>query len=838
MNGGRMGALPVDGSEPDHMDDAVHALCLSKGSRYLCTGGKGKVLRVWDTRKKLCIKTLKGHSDLITGAMYNQKEDQLASISVSGDLLLHNLQTGTRATEIKDPQRQALRALEYSPHRRSFLVTAGDEGTVNIWDTNSRGLKATWPKKHSAPATGVCFSPTDAKFVVSAGLDKRLIFYDITNKTPVSTVVAEAPLSSLAIKDDGRVLAVGTNNGRILFYDIRRSTWLSNSAIKAYPSQALVALSWQHSTPSPVGKGSMDAMTTVSEEVALLGAKPEDVPLIPDPMPSGMEGRARSHTVPTGGGPARSASAPSRRVDREQNSSMKGSGPSDGILGLTTAASGAMSASFGGGTGPPVILSTVSSTLPNHLRVNGAISSLQTARMSSLNGEMDVFSPLVDVQPLMQPLAKCYEGIGMGSIPSPIPEKAVDGVPNFDSDDGSLGSAREEGSKLPNIEELRIDTRRRLERVQSNRQAGASGGSRKSWGSRSGEPRALTPSQEDPSGSRTPAGSSAIESTPTTSGYDAMMDRVIERSPSVTPPAMWGGDAPLVTPVVGNGRSSGAGSDTGASYLTSRFLPPYHSYLPAASLVSRLDASTFPSTASSGTSSTAGMAGTTSLSSWISGTEAFAGSSLPLMAGAVPPAAPSRWHKSSAVPGPNGANLDIGGRGGASSGAMSVIREGVSMPSDGGGAEQSSEGEKSRDGGRSRRSDPSNNVASPNTDARQNNDVGSALPDSHPMWGRGGYLPSPQQNLTAGPGSEVADVPQPSNFALQLVQNVVSETLGNLGRAMHEQTQNLHLDVLRQFHMQQMETRSMYEELMTNQSVLFDEIRALQREVQKLRHMY
>lgn len=80
----------------------------NKVSRYICSGGSGQVVRIWDLQRKRCIKWLRGHTNTITGAIYNCKDEHLASISLSGDLILHNLASGARATELKDPNGQVV----------------------------------------------------------------------------------------------------------------------------------------------------------------------------------------------------------------------------------------------------------------------------------------------------------------------------------------------------------------------------------------------------------------------------------------------------------------------------------------------------------------------------------------------------------------------------------------------------------------------------------------------------------------------------------------------------------------------------------------------------------
>ncbi|PNX65051.1 protein NEDD1-like [Trifolium pratense] len=107
----------------------------------MCSGGSGQVVKIWDLQRKRCIKWLKGHTNTVTGVMYNCKDEHLASISLSGDLILHNLASGQRAAELKDPNQQMLRVLDYSRVSRHLLVTAGDDGTVHLWDTTGRNPK-------------------------------------------------------------------------------------------------------------------------------------------------------------------------------------------------------------------------------------------------------------------------------------------------------------------------------------------------------------------------------------------------------------------------------------------------------------------------------------------------------------------------------------------------------------------------------------------------------------------------------------------------------------------------------------------------------------------------
>ncbi|KAF8052426.1 hypothetical protein N665_1561s0014 [Sinapis alba] len=282
INGTSLGTVPVAGKDAgDSAEECLSAISFSrKGSRYIASGGTGQIVKIWDLQRKLCIKKLRGHTSTITGVMYNCKDEHLASVSVGGDLIVHNLASGARASELKDPHGQVLRVLDYSRSSRHLLLTAGDDGTVHLWDTTGRNPKMSWLKQHSAPAAGVCFSPSNEKIIASVGMDKKLYTYDSGSRRSSSCISYEAPFSSLAFGDNGYILAAGTGNGRVVFYDVRGKPQ-PVTVLHAYSSsEAVTSLSWQTSKPVIVNE------KNYTGEMALLGGTVDDSVVIPDPLPS------------------------------------------------------------------------------------------------------------------------------------------------------------------------------------------------------------------------------------------------------------------------------------------------------------------------------------------------------------------------------------------------------------------------------------------------------------------------------------------------------------------------------------------------------------------------
>nr|CAD1839338.1 unnamed protein product [Ananas comosus var. bracteatus] len=369
--GQNIGVVPLAGSDlGDDIEESIVAVSFSnKGSRYLCSGGSGHIVRIWDLQRKRCIKWLSGHTDTITGVMYNCKDEHLASISVKGDLILHNLASGARAAELKDPNGQVLRVLDYSRLSRHVLVTAGDDGSIHLWDTTARAPKVSWLKQHSAPTTGVCFSPSSDKIIASVGLDKKLYMFDSGTRRSTHCIPYEAPFSSLVYNDDGNILTAGTNSGRVVFYDVRGKPQ-PLTVLRAYSSsEAVASLCWQRSKPVIVNENNCTA------EVALLGGTSEESVLMPDPLPSLSSSSFSSATTVSSFRSSLTASTSGASVSNTLNSSAVEETPHR-----------------------------------SRLLTGGNLSRLQAPRGSyNLKDDMDVFSPLVDVQPITPSLGNWWD---------------------------------------------------------------------------------------------------------------------------------------------------------------------------------------------------------------------------------------------------------------------------------------------------------------------------------------------------------------------------------------------------------------------------------------------
>ncbi|KAK2637411.1 hypothetical protein Ddye_032203 [Dipteronia dyeriana] len=732
-NGQSMGTIPVSGTDSgDSIEESILAISFSnKGSRYICSGGSDQVVRIWDLQRKRCIKWLRGHTNSITGAMYNCKDEHLASISLSGDLILHNLASGARATELKDPNEQVLRALDYSWISRHLLVTAGDDGTVHLWDTTGRSPKVSWLKQHSAPTAGISFSPSNDKIIASVGLDKKLYTYDSGSRRSSSCISYEAPFSSLAFRDDGWVLAAGTSNGRVVFYDVRGKPQ-PFTVLRAYSSsEAVSSLCWQRSKPVIVNE------STCTAETALLGGAAEDSILMPDPLPSATS----SSSTAVSGSRLHGRSG----LAAEASSLTMSSGPSGGSISST------LNLSLGEET-----------PQRGHLWPGGTLSRLHAPRSSyNFKDDMEVFSPLVEVQPITPSLDKLWDD----HDDAKKDHLHIDKKPSsllFPSSSRRFPYAEDGANDHPIFDWKTSSTSKQDDTKSSFEQ--------------------LTP---------TP--------TPTSKSEDS----------SITPPEAWGGEKlsdkiahlrqPLNLPsrfgiFTSGGLTSGSmysglhdtSSSLGQTSMSSltNSIPNYEN-LRTKDVFPTLDSPLlgFPEHLSSSL---------TSLSLVSKGISGSVGDS------------------------PRTSSLNLPRR-------FSTYAERISTTSAfSDGTSLSVGSPKTKKTGAETREELLNNLLSRS----------DMLVSTEP-----GTLPSINGGISQPIKATHLDSQQGSTFTLQLFQRTLEETLDSFQKSIHEDMRNLHIEILRQFHMQEMETTSVMNTVLENQAELMKEIKSLKKENQQLRQL-
>lgn len=119
-----------------------------------------------------------------------------------------------------------VRSVAYSPNGRR-LAAAGDPGTIQVWDTQTGQVVASWLSLTTT--RDLAFAP-DGRRLAAVGDDGRLRLYSTGESAPEVWPVATVPVWQVAFVGDGPLLATCDQDGQVRLLDRQQGTIVATLA--------------------------------------------------------------------------------------------------------------------------------------------------------------------------------------------------------------------------------------------------------------------------------------------------------------------------------------------------------------------------------------------------------------------------------------------------------------------------------------------------------------------------------------------------------------------------------------------------------------------------------
>jgi protein NEDD1 len=221
LNHSQKGQNLLSLEDDNNKTNPINSISFTSNSQFLASGGNDGILKIWDLKKRAMGSQHRCHFSSINSVHWNLDDTIVGSSSMIGDIVLHNPQTGIQLANFNQKSSQGVKMIKFSPFNKNSLTSAGMDGTICVWDINSRTTQAIFNNSHSSRVNAVTYSSFNPVLLCSVGLDQKVIFYDIRDKKIVKTLQAENPLTALAFSNDGHTIVVGSLYGGVSVYDLK-----------------------------------------------------------------------------------------------------------------------------------------------------------------------------------------------------------------------------------------------------------------------------------------------------------------------------------------------------------------------------------------------------------------------------------------------------------------------------------------------------------------------------------------------------------------------------------------------------------------------------------------
>lgn len=216
----------------DHTEVVRDLTFAPDGSLILVSASRDKTLRVWDLKDDgNMMKVLKGHPNWVYCCAFSPDSSVLCSVGAGKAVFLWDMNKYAMIHKLEGHNNDVV-SCEFSPDG-ALLATASYDTRVIVWDpytaTVLLDLGHLFPPPSPIFAGGandrwvrsVAFSH-DGLHIASIADDKKLRFWRIDCSCPVEVAHLSNGLCC-AFSTDGRVLAAGTRDGSIFFWDTPRN---------------------------------------------------------------------------------------------------------------------------------------------------------------------------------------------------------------------------------------------------------------------------------------------------------------------------------------------------------------------------------------------------------------------------------------------------------------------------------------------------------------------------------------------------------------------------------------------------------------------------------------